>query len=77
MATTFTQDWRGRASDAFSRRASLDRIAYRRTAALVLASAALAPLLPADLRARSVVVPPGRDAGPVLDDVLTDHGRVQ
>ena len=26
MATTFTQDWRGRASDAFSRRASLDRI---------------------------------------------------
>ncbi|HEX6403265.1 MAG TPA: glycosyltransferase family 4 protein [Pseudonocardiaceae bacterium] len=44
--------------------AGLDRIAYRRVAALVLASAALAGQLPADLRARAVVVPPGRDAGP-------------
>jgi glycosyltransferase involved in cell wall biosynthesis len=52
--------------------ASLDRIVYRRTAALVLASAALAPQLPADLRARAVVVPPGRDAGlpvPVTGDL--------
>jgi glycosyltransferase involved in cell wall biosynthesis len=44
--------------------AILDRIAYRRAAVLVLASAALAPQLPADLRARAVVIPPGRDAGP-------------
>jgi glycosyltransferase involved in cell wall biosynthesis len=44
--------------------AALDRIVYRRAAALILASAALAPQLPADLRARAVVVPPGRDAGP-------------
>ncbi|HEX8759749.1 MAG TPA: glycosyltransferase family 4 protein [Jatrophihabitans sp.] len=44
--------------------AILDRIAYRRATALVLASAALAPQLPADLRARAVVIPPGRDAGP-------------
>ena len=44
--------------------AGLDRIVYRRAAALVLASAALAAQLPADLRARAVVVPPGRDAGP-------------
>ncbi|MBV8995830.1 MAG: glycosyltransferase family 4 protein, partial [Pseudonocardiales bacterium] len=44
--------------------AGLDRIVYRRAAALVLASAALVPELPADLRARAVVVPPGRDAGP-------------
>ncbi len=38
--------------------AGLDRLVYRRAAALVLASAALAPALPADLRARAVVVPP-------------------
>ncbi len=44
--------------------AALDRVAYRHAAALVLASAALAPELPADLRACAVVVPPGRDAGP-------------
>jgi glycosyltransferase involved in cell wall biosynthesis len=44
--------------------AGLDRVAYRRAAALVLASAALAAQLPADLRTRAVVVPPGRDAGP-------------
>jgi glycosyltransferase involved in cell wall biosynthesis len=44
--------------------AILDRIAYRRAAVLVLASAALAPRLPVDLRARAVVIPPGRDAGP-------------
>ncbi|MDQ4104385.1 MAG: glycosyltransferase family 4 protein, partial [Actinomycetota bacterium] len=44
--------------------AILDRIAYRRAAVLVLASAALAPQLPADLRARAVVIPPGRDVGP-------------
>ena len=44
--------------------AILDRIAYRRAAVLVLASATLAPQLPADLRARAVVIPPGRDAGP-------------
>jgi glycosyltransferase involved in cell wall biosynthesis len=52
--------------------AGLDRIVYRRAAALVLASAALAPGLPADLRARAVVVPPGRDTGPpppVADDL--------
>jgi glycosyltransferase involved in cell wall biosynthesis len=52
--------------------AGLDRIVYRRAAALVLASAALAPELPADLRARAVVVPPGRDAGPpprAVDDL--------
>jgi glycosyltransferase involved in cell wall biosynthesis len=50
----------------------LDRLVYRRAAALVLASAALAPALPDDLRARAVVVPPGRDAGPpapVADDL--------
>jgi glycosyltransferase involved in cell wall biosynthesis len=44
--------------------AALDRIAYRRAAVLVLASAALAPELPANLHARAVVVPPGRDPGP-------------
>jgi glycosyltransferase involved in cell wall biosynthesis len=44
--------------------AALDRIVYRRAAALVLASAALTTQLPADLRGRAVVVPPGRDAGP-------------
>jgi glycosyltransferase involved in cell wall biosynthesis len=52
--------------------AILDRVVYRRAAALVLASAALSPELPADLRARAVVVPPGRDAGPpppVADDL--------
>ncbi|HZS20321.1 MAG TPA: glycosyltransferase family 4 protein [Pseudonocardiaceae bacterium] len=52
--------------------AALDRLVYRQAAALVLASAALAPELPADLRARAVVVPPGRDAGPpaaVADDL--------
>lgn len=52
--------------------AGLDRLVYRRAAALVLASAALAPALPADLRARAVVVPPGRDTGPpppVVDDL--------
>jgi glycosyltransferase involved in cell wall biosynthesis len=52
--------------------AIFDRIAYRRAAVLVLASAALAPQLPVDLRARAVVIPPGRDAGPspvVADDL--------
>jgi glycosyltransferase involved in cell wall biosynthesis len=44
--------------------AELDRAAYRRATALVLASAALAPQLPADLRARAVVIPPGRDIAP-------------
>jgi glycosyltransferase involved in cell wall biosynthesis len=44
--------------------AALDRAAYRRTAALVLASAALAPQLPAELRTRAVVIPPGRDVAP-------------
>jgi glycosyltransferase involved in cell wall biosynthesis len=44
--------------------AALDRIAYRRAAVLVLASAALAPELPANLHARAVVVPPGWDTGP-------------
>jgi glycosyltransferase involved in cell wall biosynthesis len=44
--------------------AILDRITYRSAAVLVLASAALAPKLPADLRARAVVIPPGRDTGP-------------
>jgi glycosyltransferase involved in cell wall biosynthesis len=45
--------------------AGLDRIVYRRAAVLVLASAALATELPVDLRTRAVVVPPGRDAGPL------------
>jgi glycosyltransferase involved in cell wall biosynthesis len=44
--------------------ATLDRLVYRQATALVLASAALGAELPADLRARTVVVPPGRDAGP-------------
>ncbi len=44
--------------------AHLDRTAYRRAAVLVLASAAIVPQLPADLRARAIVVPPGRDSRP-------------
>ncbi len=44
--------------------AALDRIAYRRTAVLVLASAALVSELPANLRGRTIVIPPGRDVGP-------------
>ena len=44
--------------------ARLDRASYRRATALILASAALAPRLPAALRARTVVIPPGRDVAP-------------
>lgn len=44
--------------------AGLDRLAYRRAARLILASAALAADLPADLRDRAVVVAPGSDTGP-------------
>lgn len=43
--------------------AVLDRAVYRQAAALVLASAALAPQLPDELRSRAVVVPPGYDVG--------------
>jgi glycosyltransferase involved in cell wall biosynthesis len=55
--------------------ARLDRSAYRHAAALVLASAALAPQLPADLRARAVVIPPGRDMGPVPPSGVADLRR--
>ena len=44
--------------------ACLDRASYRRATALILASAALARQLPAALRARAVVIPPGRDVAP-------------
>jgi glycosyltransferase involved in cell wall biosynthesis len=44
--------------------AQLDRATYRRAATLVLASTALAPQLPAWLRARAIVIPPGCDLAP-------------
>jgi glycosyltransferase involved in cell wall biosynthesis len=44
--------------------AALDRAAYRRAAAIVLASAALAPQLPVAWRPRAIVIPPGRDTAP-------------
>jgi glycosyltransferase involved in cell wall biosynthesis len=55
--------------------AALDRIAYRRATVLVLASAALAPHLPAHLRVRTTVIPPGRDAGPPPPAMAEDLRR--